>query len=197
VGAGRAPVRVVDEEYGVVEVAALGGRHRITLGREQWEWARRVLSPRQLEDLLAEIGGDAARFEEVARVAEELAEHVFRGRVRTEFDVYVSLLGDLRRMLLIEGLAGTVDLVLHIGLHPRRGRDGREGLHYIGSITLFNRVGTGEEGALRLLDLFFDELAGILGVPEAGEEMRRAGGVRILYMNGRVFWWEGLNPPRG
>jgi len=198
VGAGRAPVRVVDGEYGVVEVAALGGRHRITLGREQWERAGRILSPRQLEDLLAEIGEDAARFEEVARVAEELAEHVFRGRVRTEFDVYASLFGDLRYMLLIEGLAGTVDLVLHVGLHPRRGRDGREGIHYIGSITLVNRVGTGEEGALRLLDLFFQELADVLGDPEAGEEMRRASGLRILYVNGRVFWGEeGLNPPRG
>jgi hypothetical protein len=187
----------VDEEYGVVEVAALGGRHRITLGREQWEWASRVLSQRQLGDLLAEIGEDAARFEDVARVAEELAAHVFRGRVRTEFDVYASLFGDLRFKLLIEGLAGTVDLVLHIGLHPRRVRGGREGLHYIGTITLFNRVGTGDRDALRLLGLFFEELAGILGVPEAGEEMRREGDLRILYVNGRVFWGEGLNPPRG
>ena len=183
-GAGRAPVRVVDEEYGVVEVAALGGRHRIMLGREQWEWARRVLSPRQLEDLLAEIGEDAARFEEVARVAEELAEHVFRGRVGTEFISSSYLIGDVQLRLLIEGLAGTVDLVLHIDVHPRRLRGGRDAVEYISIIALDNRVGTREEGALRLLGLFFDELAGILGEPGG---RRDYGSSWTLYVNCRVF----------
>jgi len=189
VGAGRAPVRVVDEEYGVVEVAALGGRHRITLGREQWEWARRVLGPRGLEDLLAEIGEDAARFEEVARVAEELAEHVFRGRVRAEFDRGFWLAGELRCTLLVEGLAGTVDLVLTVGVRPRRFRGGRDGLVYVGSIMLENRVGTGDRDAARLLELFFDELADVLGVPEVGE-VGTAGGLRVLYLNQRRFLGE-------
>jgi hypothetical protein len=188
----------VDEEYGVVEVAALGGRHRIGLGRERWEWARRVLGPREFGELLAEIGEDAARFEDVARVVGELAEHVFRGRVRTELHGGSWLAGELRYTLLVEGLAGTVDLILSVGVLPRRFRGGREGLVYLGSIMLVNRVGAGEEGALRLLGLFFEELADLLGDPEIREEMRREGDLRVLYLNQRRFpGEEGLNPPRG
>jgi hypothetical protein len=177
----------VDEEYGVVEVAALGGRHRIALGREQWEWARRVLGPRELGELLAEIGEDAARFEDVARVAGELAELVFRGRVRAELDRGFWLAGELRCTLLVEGLAGTVDLVLSVGVLPRRFRGGRKGLVYLGSIRLENGVSGGEEDALRLLGLFFDELADVLGDPEIREEVGAAGGLRVLYLNQRRF----------
>jgi hypothetical protein len=63
---------------------------------------------------------------------------------------------------------------------------------------LVNRVGAGEEGALRLLGLFFEELADLLGDPEIREEMRREGDLRVLYLNQRRFpGEEGLNPPRG
>lgn len=184
----------IDGESGRGAITVRGHRHEFKLYHDVWGRLAEVLDERRLTALLRTLDDDLGRYEDVVSVVEEVADHVFRGRIRTRISVGYTI----EHTIEAEGLQGSVDTLFdhNLDILPE-GYWGPRRVVYEAGIRIENAITGGGGDALRLLGLFFDELAGILGDPEVAEEMRREGGLRILYVNGRVFWGEGLNPPRG
>jgi hypothetical protein len=141
------------------------------------------LGPRGARRLLAALDEDVGRFVEVASVAEEVAERVFRGAISTNFrDVQYSL----RWSAKIGGTHGVgMDLSLSF-LPGERFVRGRwvDAVRYESEIVLWAirwseapEPPTPEfEERERMVVLYLRELAGILGVPEDSEAV-------LLYSN--------------
>jgi hypothetical protein len=141
------------------------------------------LGPRGARRLLAALDEDVGRFHEVASVAEEVAERVFRGAISPDFrDVQYAL----RWSAKIGGTHG-VGMDLALSFHPgERLVRGRwvDAVRYESEIVLWAirwsqmpEPPTPEfEERERMLALYLRELAGILGVPEDSEAV-------LLYSN--------------
>jgi len=174
----------IDEESGRGAITIRGHRHEFKLHHDVWGRLAEVLDERGLTALLRTLDDDLGRYEDVVSVVEEVAERVFRGRIRTR----ISVGGTIFHTIEAEGFQGSVETLFDHNLRIiHENYAGRRRVEYEAGIRLENGVWGGEEGALRLLDLFFDELAGILGVPEVGG-LKKARYTSVeLYENRRRF----------
>jgi hypothetical protein len=174
----------IDEESGRGAITIRGRRGEFELHRETFESLREVLGERGLERLLRTIDSDLGRYEDVVSVIEELAEHVFRGRMQTR----LSLPYGIAHTIDVWGLRGSVETIFDYDMQIIAERyGGPRRVEYEAGIRLENGVAGGEEDAARLLALFFDELAGILGVPEVRKLKKERYTSVELYENRRRF----------
>jgi hypothetical protein len=114
--------------------------------------------------LLRELDEDVARFEDVAKVAEELAEHVFRGSVSSTIrDAHSEL-----RWTFGVGRSHAVGVDLRPSFLEGRWVDA---VRYESEIVLWvlRRWQWRDDEAERMVSLYLRELAEILGVPEAAD----------------------------
>jgi predicted DNA-binding ribbon-helix-helix protein len=174
----------IDGESGRGAITVHGHRHEFKLYHDVWGRLAEVLDERRLAALLRTLDDDLGRYEDVVSVVGEVAEHVFRGRIRTRISVGYTIVHTIEA----EGLRGSVETIFDHNLHIFAERyGGPRRVEYEAGIRLENGVSGGEEDAMRLLDLFFDELAGILGVPEVGG-LKKARYTSVeLYENRRRF----------
>jgi hypothetical protein len=174
----------VDEESGRGAITIRGRRGEFELHHETFESLREVLGERGLERLLRTIDSDLGRYEDVVSVIEEVAEHVFRGRIRSRISVGYTI----EHTIEAEGLQGSVDTLFDHDLHIFDERyGGPRRVEYEAGIRIENAITGGGGDAPRLLGLFFDELAGILGVPEVGRLKQGRDTAVELYENRRRF----------
>jgi len=174
----------VDEESGRGAITVRGHRHEFKLQHDVWGRLAEVLDERRLTALLRTLDDDLGRYEDVVSVVEELAEHVFRGRMRARISVGYTI----EHTIEAEGLQGSVDTLFDHNLDIFAERyGGPRRVEYEAGIRIENAVTGGGGDALRLLGLFFDELAGILGVPEVGRLKQGRDTAVELYENRRRF----------
>jgi hypothetical protein len=174
----------IDEESGRCAITVHGHRHEFKLQHDVWGSLREVLDERRLTALLRTLDDDLGRYEDVVSVVEEVAEHVFRGRIRTHLSVGYTI----EHTIEAEGLQGSVDTLFDHNLHIFAERyGGPRRVEYEAGIRIENAITGGGGDALRLLGLFFDELAGILGDPEVGRLKQGRDTAVELYENRRRF----------
>jgi hypothetical protein len=154
-----------------------------------------LLGESQLAEFLEAIEEDYGRFEDITSVVGELAEHVFRGRVQVvpyhpfaaaEVVRTFELTYEEERRIRIEGLMDAV--VTRFVLYCLYSKPLRGGIvEYESEISIRKYALVGREEDLRLLDLLFEELAGMLGHPDIGRLVGRPYGGVTLYRNIRLF----------
>jgi hypothetical protein len=174
----------IDGESGRGAITVRGHRHEFKLYHDVWGRLAEVLDERRRTALLRTLDDDLGRYEDVVSVVEEVAEHVFRGRIRTR----ISMGYTIEHTIEAEGLRGSVDTLFdhNLDILPE-GYWGPRRVVYEAGIRIENAVTGGGGDALRLLGLFFDELAGILGVPEVGRLKQGRDTAVELYENRRTF----------